>query len=171
MTGDRSPIFDCRDVTVRYGSVVALSDVGVAFERGLIVDEQAAGAGADEDLDSRGPRRLLQNLEIVAGCPDVETEVDDRPGGGPLELVVESFERRRRRIGVRHLQIGGDAPLGAGPASGVEIFLVLHARFPEMHLIVDDPGEQVQAGPVDRFLDGGRRRGINLCDPLVNDQH
>lgn len=40
------PIFECHDVTVRYGSIVALSDVGAVFERGKIhavVGQNGAG--------------------------------------------------------------------------------------------------------------------------------
>ncbi len=40
------PIFECNDVTVRYGSIIALSDVGIVFERGKIhavVGQNGAG--------------------------------------------------------------------------------------------------------------------------------
>ena len=53
------------------------------------------------------------------------------------------------RLGVRHLEHGGDAAQHRRPAAGRKIFLVLEAGLAEMHLAVDHAGQDVQAGGVD----------------------
>lgn len=92
MTEDRSPTFECRDVTVRYGHIVALSDVGAVFERGMIhavVGQNGAGKTTFA--------RVLAGLVRPASG---ELKIDGRPLAGGnvkdarrlgIELVHQSF--------------------------------------------------------------------------------
>jgi len=86
------PIFECNDVTVRYGSIIALSDVDVVFERGKIhavVGQNGAGKTTFA--------RVLAGLVRPASG---ELKIDGRPllGGSVknarrsgVELVHQSF--------------------------------------------------------------------------------
>ncbi len=47
-----------------------------AFQRFLIIDQQIARAGADEDLDARRALSRLQLAEIVRRGADVEAVID-----------------------------------------------------------------------------------------------
>ena len=139
------------------------------FERRLFVDEQIAGAGADEDLDPRRAVGGLQLVEIVARRPDVEAIVDERLLGRQRELLFEPRLRDRRRHGVRHFEKRRDAALGARAAGRGEIFLVRQPRLAEMDLVVDHAGHQVQPGGVDHFVDAELGRGVDVGDPRTLD--
>lgn len=92
MTKLSPPIFECRDVTVRYGHVLALSNVGAVFERGMIhavVGQNGAGKTTFA--------RVLAGLVRPASG---EIKVDGRPLAGGnvrdarrsgVELVHQSF--------------------------------------------------------------------------------
>lgn len=92
MTKASQPIFECRDVTVRYGHIVALCDVGAVFERGKIhavVGQNGAGKTTFA--------RVLAGLVRPASG---ELRIDGRPlpGGNVkdarrmgVELVHQSF--------------------------------------------------------------------------------
>ena len=74
-------------------------------------------------------------------------------------LVGKRLGAGRQRVGVGHLEDGGDAAEHGGARAALEIFLVLQARLAEMHLAVDDAGQDVQAAAVDRRA-GARRAEI-----------
>lgn len=92
MTKDRFPIFECRNVTVRYGHIVALSDVGAAFERGMIhavVGQNGAGK-------TTFARVLAGLVQPASG----DLKIDGRPLAGGnvkearrsgVELIHQSF--------------------------------------------------------------------------------
>ena len=108
-----------------------------AFERRLLVDEQVAGAGADEDLDAGRAVGRLQLVEVVARRADVEAVVDERLLGRERELFFDAGLRDRGRHGVRHFEKRRDAALGTRAAGGGEIFFVREARLAEVDLVVD----------------------------------
>jgi len=137
------------------------------FERGLLIDEQVAGAGANEDFDAGGPFGLLKFSDIVGCRADIEAVVDDRLGRGQSELIMQRGNAGRVGLGVRHLQKRGDAPLRTGKRTSVEVFLVGEAGIAEVNLVVDDTGKQMQPGGVDRFINGHGARWIDGEDASV----
>ena len=66
-----------------------------------------------------------------------------------------------QRVGVGHLEDGGHAPHHGGARAGLEIFLVLEPGLTEVHLGVDDAGQDMQAGRVDHLAGAGR---VELAD-------
>ena len=60
-----------------------------AFQRVLLVDEQVAGAGADEDLDAGRAMGAAQLGDVVGRRADVEAVVDERLLGGQREFFVQ----------------------------------------------------------------------------------
>ena len=74
--------------------------------------------------------------------------------GERLGVVVCGF-------GVGHLEDGRDAAHDGGARAGFEIFLVVEPRLAEMHLRVDDAGQDVQAPAID---DAGRRGAREIAD-------
>ena len=65
-------------------------------------------------------------------------------------------------LGVGHFEDAGDAAHDRGAAAGFEVFLVLGAGLAQMHLAVDDAGQDVQARAVDRFRPPG---AVEMADP------
>ena len=68
-----------------------------------------------------------------------------------LHLVGEGRLRDGQRVGVRHLEHGGDAAHHGAARAGLEVFLVGQAGLAEMHLGVDHAGQDVQAPAVDHL--------------------
>jgi simple sugar transport system ATP-binding protein len=86
------PIFECNDVTVRYGSIIALSDVGVVFERGKIhavVGQNGAGKTTFARVLAGLVRPASGELKID-GRPLLGGNVKDARRSG-VELVHQSF--------------------------------------------------------------------------------
>jgi hypothetical protein len=84
-----------------------------------------------------------------------------------LHLVGERFLAGGQRIGVRHLENGGDAAKDGRARPGFEVFLVFQARLAEMHLAVDDARQDVQAGAIDRLAGIGRAERSDRGDAAV----
>ena len=150
------------------------------IERLVVGDQQAAGRTAHENLDAATARQPLERcklVDIVLGRAGEEGEVAPGPAGRTPHLVLDRGHVRRRGAGIRHLEDRRDAAERGGPRAGIEILLVLHARFAEMHLRVDDAGQHMEAGRIDRL---GRSAGersqrsdisvahanIAACDPV-----
>ena len=74
--------------------------------------------------------------------------------GGAGDLVLEGRARDGQRVGVGHLEDAGDAAHHRRQRAGRKIFLVLQPRLAEMHLGVDDAGQDVQAAAVDGLVGG-----------------
>ena len=124
-----------------------------AGERLLVVDQKVAGRGAHEDLDAGGAREPLQPgqvLDILTRGADEEGEVAIHAPAPALYLVRQSICAHGHRLGVRHLEHGGDATKHGRPAAGLEVFLVLEPRLAEMHLGIDDTWQDVQTGGLQR---------------------
>ncbi len=70
---------------------------------------------------------------------------------GAGELVGKRIGGNRQRVGVGHLEDGGDPAHDGGARTGLEVFLVFGAGLAEMHLRVDDAGQDMEAGAVDHL--------------------
>ena len=85
-------ILACRNVAVRYGDVVALDDVSIAFDRGLIhavVGQNGAGKTTFARVVS-GLVRAQQGAVEIGGAPIPGGNVNDARRAG-VELVHQSF--------------------------------------------------------------------------------
>lgn len=160
MTGDRSPIFDCRDVTVRYGPVVALSDVGVAFERGLIhavVGQNGAGKTTFARVLAGLVRPASGDLRID-GRPLAGGHVKDARRAG-VELVHQSFALPPSFTVAEAMQFGaeGGSPFTRG---------ALERRW-QPHL--DALDVKVRARQRIRDLPVETQQGVEIARALVSD--
>ena len=70
-------------------------------------------------------------------------------------------------MGVGHLEHSRHATLDGGAGAGFEILLVVEARLAEMHLGVDDAGQDVQAPALDLPRCGGPGQVADGGDPAV----
>ena len=121
-------------------------------------DQQVAGRGAHEHLDAAAAGQRLERGEgfaIVAARADIVAVVAPAAPGDALELAPVGLGVGDRGPGVGHVEHAGDAAGDGGAGAGFEILLVLEPGLAEMHLGVDEAGQDVQAGGVDRGL--GRR--------------
>ena len=73
------------------------------------------------------------------------------------DLVGERRLGGRRRVGVGHLEHGGDAAEHGRARSRLEVLLVDRPGLAEMHLAVDHAGQDVQPGAIDALAGGGAR--------------
>jgi general nucleoside transport system ATP-binding protein len=92
MSYSSQPALTCRDVTVRYGDVVALSDVSVSFAPGLIhavVGQNGAGKTTFARVAS-GLIRPTQGVVEISGRTIRTGHVNDSRAAG-VELVHQSF--------------------------------------------------------------------------------
>ena len=103
------------------------------------------------------------------GAADEEGEVAVHAAGGAGDLVGKRLGGDGQRIGVGHLEDGGDAAHDRGARAGLEVLLVLGAGLAEMDLGVDDAGEDVEAGAVDDLAGGARRDRADGGDAAVAD--
>ena len=130
----------------------------------VVGDEQRPGRGAHEHLDAGGARQALQLGDVGGVLPrstDPEGEVAMHAVARPRHLVGERRLARGERIGVGHLEHGGDAAEHRRPRAGFEVLLVGQAGLAEMHLGVDDAGQEVEAAGVDLFA---RARAGEVAD-------
>ena len=91
---------------------------------------------------------LRQLLDILPRGADEEGEVAIHAPAPAPHLIGERLSAHRRRLGVRHLEHGGDAAEHGRPAAGFQVLLVLEPRLAEMHLGIDDAWQDMQAGRV-----------------------
>lgn len=92
MTKVSLPIFECRDVTVRYGHILALSNVGAVFERGMIhavVGQNGAGKTTFARVLAGLVRPASGQIKIN-GRPLAGGNVKEARRSG-VELVHQSF--------------------------------------------------------------------------------
>jgi|GEM_PF-27836 len=128
---------------------------GLAEDRGnsrIIRNQQRAGRGAHEDLDSGGSRQpfeLWNIAPVLMGAADPEGEVAMHAALRARDLVFERRGIRGQGEGVRHLEDGGDPSEDRRAGARLEIFLVRRARLAKMHLGVDDTWQDVKAGGAD----------------------
>ena len=92
MSNSSQPALTCRDVTVRYGEVVALSDVSVSFAPGLI-HAVVGQNGAGKTTFARVASGLVRPAEgaVEIGGNEIRTgDVRESRAAG-VELVHQSF--------------------------------------------------------------------------------
>ena len=116
------------------------------LERLLVIDKQVARTRTDKNLDAWRPLDAGQLCHVGTSGRDVENVVDQTLFGGEGQLCVEACLRGGGGPGVGHLEEGRDATLRAGAAGGGQVFLVREARLAEMHVGIDDAGQQMQTG-------------------------
>jgi hypothetical protein len=105
----------------------------------------AAGLAPNYYLEPAAAAQPLQfgdTVGILAGSADPEGEVAMHAVAGAADLVGQGFGRGGQRVGVGHLEDGGDAAENGGARAGLQVFLVLGAGLAEVDLGVDDAGRR-----------------------------
>ncbi len=146
-----------------------LEDAAQAF---VVLDQQRSRGRTDEHFDAGAARRtfqLRQILNVLARAADEEREIAMHAMVAGLDLGGERFLGNRQRIGVRHLEHGGDAAHHGAARAGLEVFLLRQPGFAEMHLRVHHAGQDVQALAVDGLARGGLREPADRGDPAIGD--
>ena len=105
-------------------------------------------------------------MRIVAGTAHPEREITMHAVVATADLVRQFSFARGQRIGVRHLEDGGDPAHHGGAGPCLQIFFVLKPRLSEMHLGVDDARQDVQPHGVDH-LASARRIEVPYGDDLA----
>jgi simple sugar transport system ATP-binding protein len=154
------PIFECNDVTVRYGSIIALSDVGVVFERGKIhavVGQNGAGKTTFARVLAGLVRPASGELKID-GRPLLGGNVKDARRSG-VELVHQSFALPPSFTVAEAMQFG---------AEGGSLFskTQLEKRW-QPHL--DSLDVKVKARQRIRDLPVETQQGVEIARALVSD--
>ena len=88
---------------------------------------------------------------------------------GAENLVGERLGRDRLRVGVRHLEHGGDAAEHRGAGARLQILLVGKPRLAEVDLGVDHARQDVKAGALDHAPGRGARKIAERGDPAGGD--
>jgi hypothetical protein len=130
----------------------------------VVLDEQRAGGRADEHFHARaafGALQFRQMVDVLAGAADEEGEIAVHAVPGRLDLGGERLLGNRQRIGVRHLEHGGDAAHHGAARAGLEIFLVRQPGLAEMHLRVHHARQHMQPPAVDHL---GGKVGVEPAD-------
>ncbi len=151
LCGTRHPRAEC--LVVRHHKVV---DAGRTHER-LEADDAAIG-------------ELVEAVYRPGHEPSPEGEVDDRSlvCGGKLEVEGRAVDRRRARI-QRHVD-ERRRPSRCQRAGRVGKSLpVAAAGIVAMHVRVDNPGEDVETGRVDRLRGRPAQLGLDCRDEAVHD--
>jgi len=154
------PIFECHDVTVRYGSIVALSDVGAVFERGKIhavVGQNGAGKTTFARVLAGLVRPAFGELKID-GRPLLGGNVKDARRSG-VELVHQSFALPPSFTVAEAMQFGAE---GGGLFSKTS----LEKRW-QPHL--DALDVKVKAKQRIRDLPVETQQGVEIARALVSD--
>ena len=119
--------------------------------------QQVAGRATHEHLHASAAGQafeLTQLFRILGGGADEEGDVAPDATLSAPPLVGQVFGGQRTGLGVGHLEHRRDAPEGRRGGAGGEILLVLEAGLAEMHLGVDDTGQDVQAAGIEHFGGG-----------------
>src|SRR5690606_21200688 len=102
----------------------------------------------------RGPAGLLELVEILRCCADIEAVIHQALLFGHAQLLLDSLLRGGRGTRVRHFKEGRDTPFRTCSSGMGEVFLVRKTRLAKMHLVVDDAWEQIKAFGVNVFVGG-----------------
>ncbi|MGV3549320.1 ABC transporter ATP-binding protein [Rhizobium sp.] len=161
MSTESQAALACRDVTVRYGDVTALSDVSVAFAPGLIhavVGQNGAGKTTFARVAS-GLVQPTQGLVSIHGREIRTGHVNDSRAAG-VELVHQSFALPPS------FTVAEAMEFGATGAGGLYLRKALVARWRE-HLAGLDV--QVDLNKRIRDLPIETQQGIEIARALVTD--
>ena len=113
----------------------------------VLIDKHIARAGTHEQLDAAHLLGVgLHDFgEVVVGGAEIEGIVGQRLLGGEVELLLQQHLRSGLRIGVGHIHERGHAASHGSTAFGVEVGLMGQAWLTEMHVFVNDAGDEVFA--------------------------
>ena len=133
-----------------------------------VVDARVAHERLEADHAAVG--ELVEPVEVAGDEAAPEAEVDERRAAGGLELEVErgAVDRRRRCV-QRHVEEARAATGGEGGGAGREPLPLGAARIVEVHVRIDDAGEDVEAGGVDLRRGIARELRADLGDQAVED--
>jgi hypothetical protein len=145
-----------------------------ALDALVVGDQQIAGGGAHEHLDPAAagqPLQFAQLVGVLMRAADIEGVVAVHAAPGARQLVGQRLGRDRVGIGVRHLKHGRDAAEHRAARAGLQVFLPLHAGLAEMHLGVDDAGQDGQAARVEHLAGRGLAEVADVGDQPVAHPH
>ena len=106
----------------------------------------------------------MEHAGIAIGGSDEETVVDVALLGCRTHFGIERLDRSGRRIGVGHVEIGGDATGSGSSRLGVDVGTVGHSWFAKVYVGIDDAGQHIAPCGVDDFVEGTLRAGIASFD-------
>ena len=144
-------------------------------ERGIVgrlkvVDAAAAHEGLEADHTPGG--ELGQPIDIARHEAAPEGEVGPCGAAGRGDLGIERRRVERGRGGVQgHVHEQRAAPRCERGGPGRKPLPVAAAGIVEVHVRIDDPGQDVAAGGVDRLRGVAGELGSHLRDPAVGDRH
>ena len=115
------------------------------------------------------PLQRRDVVDVLARAADIEGEVAEHAMARALAPCRPAPRRCGERLGVGHLEHGGDAADHRGAAAGLQVLLLLQARLAEMHLGVDDAGQHVQARWRRRPRPPGRAQAADGGDAAIAD--
>ena len=133
----------------------------------IILDQEGARGRAHEHLDARRAGQALQlghMFGVLMGAADPEGEIAVHAVQAARHLVGQGFRGRGERIGVRHFEHRRHPAQHGGARTGLQILLVGQAGLAEMHLRVDDAGQDMQPRAVDALPGAGLRQIANGRD-------
>jgi len=106
----------------------------------------------------------VENVWVVVRRTGIKRMVRMHPAFGAGQLVQHHVRRGGGRVGVRHFEHGGDAAEHRRARSGLKVFLPFEARFTEVDLCVDHPGQHVKAIRLEDFTRLGGSERANVGD-------
>ena len=164
----RVPFDDFLVLTMRGNQARRLAEK--SLQNGVLIHQHIAGAGTHKQFHAayRGRVGLHNLVQIVVRRADVERVVGQRFLGGKVELILQQRLRGGLRHRVGHLHKGGDAARHRRPALTANVSLGSHSRFPEMHMLVNDPGNHVFAPRINN-LRIARIKRFSIADNFGND--
>ena len=121
------------------------------------VHQHVARAGAHEELDAAHARPVQAGEEgvVVIGGAEVARVVHYALLCQQRLFLLQCFEGHGGRVGVGHVHDGGHSARGCGAALAEDVGLVRQSGVAEVHMVVDDAGQQAAAGGVDGLVARG----------------
>ncbi|PBB70629.1 ABC transporter ATP-binding protein [Mesorhizobium sp. WSM4312] len=161
MTPMDNPALECRDVTVAYGSVMALSGVGIAFEQGKIhavVGQNGAGKTTFARVAAGLVRPAAGELRINGQQVKTGKVKDARAAG--VELVHQSFALPPSFTVAEAMEFGSDRGAAIFTRSALQKRWAPHLKSLDVNV---DPKRRVRDLPVET------QQGIEIARALVAD--
>ncbi|MDB5556513.1 MAG: transporter related protein [Rhizobium sp.] len=161
MSYSSQPALTCRDVTVRYGEVVALSDVSVSFAPGLI-HAVVGQNGAGKTTFARVASGLVQPTEgavEISGRAIRTGHVNDSRAAG-VELVHQSFALPPSFTVAEAMEFGATGKGGLYSHKGLLAKWREHLRGLDVQV---DLGKRIRDLPIET------QQGIEIARALVTD--